>query len=226
MEKLNRHFGLVIAFILPGFVALSGVAPLAPNVSAWLHAAPAAGFGAPLYVLLAAAEAGMVASCFRWLIVDRLHELSGVAAPSFNPRALAERPAAFDYLVESHYRYYQFYANTLVAAAWAYAVHRWAGDLPVLGVGSDLGVLLLCGVLFAGSRDALSKYRDRTRQLLGDPHPLTPTGEPMTNGIDHGQGSSGTPTTPAKPAATPAPKEKPQAPAKPQPEKEGQRNQG
>ena len=222
MENLNRHFGLVIAFILPGFVALSGVAPLAPNVSAWLHAA-SAGFGAPLYVLLAAAEAGMVASCFRWLIVDRLHELSGIAAPSFNPRALVERPAAFDYLVESHYRYYQFYANTLVAAVWAYAVHRWAADLPVLGIGSDLCMLLLCGVLFAGSRDALSKYRDRSRQLLGNPQPQPLTGETMTNGIDHGQGNSG---TPAKPAPKPAQKEKPQGPAKPQSEREGQRNQG
>ncbi len=117
MENLNKHFGLIIAYLLPGFVALAGVAPLLPSVAAWLHAGSTAGFGAPVYVLLAATEAGMVVSCFRWLIVDPLHAASGIAAPSFNSRALEERPAAFDYLVESHYRYYQFYANTLVAVS-------------------------------------------------------------------------------------------------------------
>src|SRR5689334_4696702 len=123
-EIPGRHFGLIIAYVLPGFVALAGIAPLAPVVAGWLTAAQAASLDAPLYTLMAATAAGMVVSCFRWLIVDQIHALTGLGAPVFNARALEERPAAFTFLVESHYRYYQFYANTLVAAAFAYSIHR------------------------------------------------------------------------------------------------------
>src|SRR6185312_6193985 len=108
---LTKQFGLLIAYLLPGFVALAGIAPLVPTVAGWLKADQTASFGAPLYALLAATAAGMVVSCFRWLIVDQIHVLTGVTPPAFNARALAERPAAFNYLVEQHYRFYQFYAN-------------------------------------------------------------------------------------------------------------------
>src|SRR5712671_5880452 len=100
MEILTRQFGLLIAYLLPGFVALAGIAPLVPTVAGWLKADQTASFGAPLYALLAATAVGMVVSCFRWLIVDKIHVFFGVSAPTFNARALEERPAAFNYLVE------------------------------------------------------------------------------------------------------------------------------
>jgi hypothetical protein len=165
MDILSRQFGLVIAYLLPGFIALIGIAPLVSTVTGWLHADQTASFGAPVYVLLAATAVGMIVSCFRWLVVDRVHALTGVVAPTFNARALEENPTAFHYLVESHYRYYQFYANSLVAVLWAYAVHRWLHTSSLLGFGTDVGVLILSVVLFTGSRDALTKYRNRSRQL-------------------------------------------------------------
>lgn len=165
MDNLSRQFGLVIAYLLPGFVALIGVAPLVPTVAAWLRPDQAGSFGAPVYATLAATAAGMIVSCFRWLILDRVHAWTGVTAPAFSARALGEQPAAFSFLVESHYRYYQCYANSLVAIAWAYGIHRALHTSPLLGLGSDLGVLILCAVLLAGSRDALSKYRNRSSQL-------------------------------------------------------------
>ena len=57
--------------------------------------------------------------------------------------------AAFNYWVEQTYRYYQFYANTLIAVLWAYIVNRYFETSPLLGLGTDLGVLILCAVLFA-----------------------------------------------------------------------------
>lgn len=33
MDSLHRHFGLVIAYLLPGFVALAGLAPFVPSVA-------------------------------------------------------------------------------------------------------------------------------------------------------------------------------------------------
>ena len=201
MDILNRQFGLIIAYLLPGFIALAGIAPLIPTVAGWLRAGQTANFGAPIYALLAATAAGMIVSCFRWLIVDRIHLLAGVPGPVFNAQALEERPAAFNYLVENHYRYYQFYANTLVALIWTYAIYRIICPSPLLGLGTDVGMLLIAAALFAGSGDSLSKYRVRSKQLIGLTAVNFSNGELMTNGIDHNQGNdahSGKPSGPLK----------------------------
>lgn len=202
MDTLNRHFGLVIAYLLPGFIALAGVAPFSPTVAQWLRADQTASLGAPLYALLAATAAGMTVSCLRWLVIDTIHSQSGLGGPVFNPRALEERPAAFSLLVESHYRFYQFYANTLVAVIWSYALRRWFG-VAWASVGTDVLVFMLCAVLFAGSRDALAKYRTRSSQLLANIPFTHSSGEIMTNGIDHSEGAPSTdPKTPEKPGAS------------------------
>ena len=70
-----------------------------------------------MYAVLAATTIGMIVSCFRWLIIDHLHRWTGVIPPVWDDTRLEERLPAFDYLVESHYRYYQFVANTVVALA-------------------------------------------------------------------------------------------------------------
>lgn len=213
MDILNRQFGLVIAYLLPGFIALAGVAPLSPLVASWLHADQTEGYGAPIYALLAATAVGMVVSCFRWFLVDRIFVLTGGTAPSFNARALQQHPTAFNFLVESHYRYYQFYANTLVAVIWTYSISRWFRSSLHLTVATDFGVLILCAVLFVGSRDALSKYRNRSRELV-ELATFNLKGEVMTNGIDHNQGNSDKGEKPPIPRKSAT---KPQAPAKPQP---------
>ena len=189
MDIFNRQFGLIIAYLLPGFVALASAAPLVPAVAGWMRADQTAGFGAPLYALLAATAAGMVVSCFRWLVIDQIHALTRIASPSFSARALGTQPNAFNYLVESHYRYYQFYSNMLVAVIWTYSVHRWLTRSPLLNLTTDFGIAVLCGVLFAGSRDALSKYRSRTRQLASEVALNIWERNAMTNGIDHNQGN-------------------------------------
>jgi hypothetical protein len=167
MDILNRQFGLVIAYLLPGFIALMGIAPFAPIVAGWLHTNQTASFGAPIYAILAATTAGMVVSCFRWFLIDPIHTWTGVAKPPFNAEALEENPGAFNYLVESHYRYYQFYANTLIAVIWTYLIYRSLQLSPHLGIGTDIAALILSVILFAGSRDALCKYRTRSKQLVG-----------------------------------------------------------
>jgi uncharacterized membrane protein YciS (DUF1049 family) len=163
---------------------------------------------------------GMIVSCFRWLLIDQLLKLTGVPAAVLDYRALEERIISFNYLVESHYRYYQFYANTLIAVLFAYGINRLLKTSSLLGFGTDLGVLILCAVLFAGSRDALWKYRNRSGQLVGQVAGKDFTGDEMTNGIDHNQGKSEAPSTPPKTKAV----SKPEATPKPTPEKskEGQ----
>lgn len=170
METINKQFGLMIAYLLPGFIALGGVALIVPSVARWLQPLDfegLSGIGPPVYAVLSAIAAGMICSCVRWLLIDHTLHAMGVRSPRWNPSQLESHLASFNYLVESHYRYYQFYANTIVAIAWTYLLHRSIGTVDMLGPGTDMGVLILCAVLFAGARDSLSKYYNRTALLVG-----------------------------------------------------------
>jgi len=192
MDILSRQFGLVIAYLLPGFIALIGVAPSVPMIAGWLRADQSGSFGAPVYALLAATAAGMIVSCFRWFLVDQLLVLTGLERPRFNAQALEQNPSAFNYLIENHYRYFQFYANTLVAVIWTYFIYRSHSTSSHLTLGTDAGVMVLCTVLFAGSRDALGKFRMRSQVLAGQVANNFWNGEIMTNGIDHNSGGGST----------------------------------
>ena len=63
-EWTDKNFGLVIAYLLPGFVALWGVGCFSPTVASWISASPQ---GAPTvagvcYVTLASLAAGLIAN--------------------------------------------------------------------------------------------------------------------------------------------------------------------
>ena len=166
METSNRQFGLIVAYLLPGFIALGGLALLMPDVAEWLQTEGESGIAPSVYAVLAATALGMILSCFRWLVVDHVLSWTGVRSPEWKIDLLEKRLPVFDYFVEYHYRYYQFYANTLLAVVWTYALNRWLATSSFLGPVTDVAVFLLCCALFAGSRDALSKYYDRTSRLL------------------------------------------------------------
>lgn len=162
------NFGLLIAYLLPGFVLLQGVRPFVPGVDVLLGtpADEAATVGGFLYTTLAAVGAGMVVSTVRWLVIDTLHHATGIRPPDWDFSLLGENAGAFDLIVEHYYRYYQAYANGVVSLVIVFAVRRWS-----LGVTSpigalDLGLLTLSGVLFVGSRDSLRRYYTRGGQLL------------------------------------------------------------
>lgn len=217
------QFGLLVAHVLPGFIGLGGIAPFAPVVAGWLRPIgyAEASLGPPVYAILAAATIGMIVGCVRWFVVDHIHAWTGVKAPTWDDSRLAGRLSAFDYLVENHYRYYQFYANTLVAVVFSYGINRWTGTWSLLGLATDLGVILLCCILFVGSRDALTKYYARTIRLIDQ---IAMEGkETMTNG-NHpdartGDSSSNKAWVPHKPKSKPEIVSKPQV--KPQRSRSG-----
>lgn len=206
----HKHFGLAIAYVIPGFIGLAGLAPLIPAVYGWLMpvAQGDSGLGPPIYALMGATAVGLVVSCFRHLLIDPLHHATGVVPPGTDFAKLADRIEGFDYLVQHHYRYFEFASNMLLSLAWAYSVHRYMRTLPFLGSGTDLGVVVLLIVLFAASRDALAKYYSRTRRLLGEIAEKGSLGEKMYNGIGHHEEAGG---APAKPIAAPKPVAKPES---------------
>ena len=171
MQDLTRdNFGLLIAYLLPGFVALWGAAYHVEVVRSWLESTPpdAPSIGGFLYVTLASTALGLIVSAARWAVVDRLFARLGVRQPAWDFDLFTERLAAYEVLVSYHYRYYQFYANMLVALASTYlsrllAAPAWGGREAWIAV----GFLLVEAVLLAGSLDTLRKYYARTGALLG-----------------------------------------------------------
>jgi hypothetical protein len=168
-EVSGKNFGLVIAYLLPGFVLLWTTSDLLVEVQTWFGGASAAGptVGGFLYVTLASLAAGLTLSAVRWLVLDPLHHLTGVRKPNWDFSQLQAKFTAFEGLVENHYRYYQFYASMLLVMFIATA-HPRRVSLVLEGKGyvhTGIGVLLIL-LFFVASRDALSKYYARTGKLL------------------------------------------------------------
>lgn len=167
-ELSNNNFGLLIAYLVPGFVALWGIGLVSPGVrSLLLVPSPGLTVGGFLYLTLACAALGVTISTVRWAIIDPIHWITGIRTPRWNFGQLQDNLAAFNTLVEVHYRYYQFHANMLIAVAILYVLYRIDKGVIVAELGGlDLAVVLLEIVLFAGSRDTLKKYYRRSEQLL------------------------------------------------------------
>lgn len=165
----SRNFGLAIAYLIPGFVALGGVAAVSDVVRSWLGGSTSGGpsVGGFLYVTLGSIAAGMTVSALRWALVDTVHHCTGLRRPIWNDAKLTERLRAVEHLVEVHYRYYQFYANTLVALLFTYLSWSWTTEIFEDGGNYWMILVFAAEVVFlAASRDALGKYYRRMNSLM------------------------------------------------------------
>ena len=113
----TTSFGLLIAYVVPGFTSLWGASYLSPTLRSWLGAEPAqtASLGGFLFVTVASIVAGLTVSTIRWATIDPVLHRLGVPRPGWNFSRLQTHIDAYCALVENHYRYYQFYANMVVA---------------------------------------------------------------------------------------------------------------
>lgn len=165
-----RNFGLVIAYLIPGFLALSAVSLWSEPVRDWLLLSAGQGpqsLGSFLYAVLASLSVGLTLSGFRWAIIDSLHHATGLSKPSWNYGLLPKRLQAFEAVVEAHYQYYQFYSNSLVALV--FGLVGWATTAPVSEKPSGFiyaGFVFFALVFLAASRDTLRKYYARGSEIL------------------------------------------------------------
>ncbi|HYV38094.1 MAG TPA: hypothetical protein VE988_20580 [Gemmataceae bacterium] len=158
------NFGLFIAYVLPGFTAMQGLPFLSSPKSGWGAAQEQVAITLPSFLsgMTEAVAVGLIVSTVRWLVIDTLHHRTGLKQPRWDFALLEKNVAAFEFLIDIHYRYYKFYANMVVALLWAYATGGYA-----LGWRGLVYWLLAALCLFA-SRDCLGKYYGRSGQLLGD----------------------------------------------------------
>lgn len=165
MTSQEKDFGLLIAYILPGFIALLGYADRSETIQLWLGqtADQSPTIGGFLFLTVAAIFVGMTLSTVRWLVLDSLHAKTGIRQPNWDFSRLGSRESGFNLLLNIHYRYYQFYSNSMVAVA-VYFI----GDTMTNGFRWPLAIGWLAITIFfyLGSRDTLKKYYVRVNGLL------------------------------------------------------------
>lgn len=177
-DVTNKNFGLVIAYLLPGYILLWGLGDAVSNLD--LHDPFQAGtsesgavtIGGFLNETLMSLAVSMMLSTVRWAVIDTIHHHTGVKRPVWDDSKLQANLQAFDTLVEYHYRFYQFHANTFVGLFIIFAARRpdpWLFDLVFI---------LVLASLFGASRDALKKYYQRAVLLLNE----TERNTKMSNG--------------------------------------------
>lgn len=159
-------FGIVIAYLVPGLVALTAMSDFLPAAESWLGLhADAPTVGGFLYGTLGSIGTGLTLSAVRWMTLDRVHQATGIVAPAWDFSKLQQNFDAFQGAVENHYRYYQFYGNMLLATLFIpfapTARSQWLSATSGWIVGSAL-----IFVYFLASRDTLSKYYARTAAML------------------------------------------------------------
>jgi hypothetical protein len=160
-ESTNANFGLLIAYVLPGFTAIHGWPFLSHPLSAQaLSANESASLAGFLDGTVEAITAGLTVSAIRWLVLDSIHHRTGLRPPRWDFALLDRSASAFELLIHMHYRYYKFYGNMVIALLWTFAVQGYT-----LGRQGLVYPALAC-LFFMGSRDALAKYYWRAGQLL------------------------------------------------------------
>jgi hypothetical protein len=164
-EGTGANFGLLIAYIIPGYTALQGLPFLSNSSPAWGAVGGEVSPTLPSFLsgTIAAIAAGLTVSTVRWLLIDTFHQSTGVRPPQWDFALLDKNVTAFEFLIHIHYRYYKFYANEAVALVWAY----FAGGYTLGWRGLVYWLLVILFLL--ASRDSLRKYYERAGRLLGAP---------------------------------------------------------
>jgi hypothetical protein len=160
-EISDTTFGLFIAYLLPGLTAIYGI-PVGIAAQRWQAISTDSTLGLPqiILILITALAVGLTVSTVRWLVIDTVHHRTGIRCSRWDFANLQRNVAAFEFLIQIHYRYYKFYSNMVVALAWAYIAGGYAQGW------ASLVYWLLGALFFMGSRDSLRKYYERAGRLL------------------------------------------------------------
>jgi hypothetical protein len=192
----DKNFGPLIAFCLPGFILLLVLSYSFPEVKDWLAISASkdgASIGGFLYATLASLSLGLLLSGIRWATVDQFLErefwIFGEPLPeiAFTELDSKDKFAAFLGVVENHYRYYQYYSNSLVAVELGGLFYLWKVGKASAIQWTLVLALILISILYAASRDCFRKFRIRgaavtTRRAGNDERVETRTRENREEG--------------------------------------------
>lgn len=163
-------FGLLCAYVLPGFTLLASLSLVLEPLQVWLlgSARELPAVGGVLYVTAASVLLGQLLNLLRWAFLDWIFSSTGIRRPVWDEQQLSERLQAYEFLVESHFRYFQFYGNMAIALPLSLIAVRLSAHSAWFPTGTlELATIALETTLIFGARDALRRYFSRSVILLG-----------------------------------------------------------
>lgn len=170
MDNLDKNFGLIISLLLPGFLLFAGLSFSYPNLVDLLNSSSdkSPTIGGFFYSTVISLALGLLTSAVRWLFIDWLLWLVKIRRPNLNFAGLKDESTfkAFMAIVDNHYRYYQYYSNTLISLSTSLIIYRFeSGSFPSALI-STTTVLVSIALLIA-SGDSLNKYHNSAKDILG-----------------------------------------------------------
>lgn len=178
----NTNFGLIIGYVIPGFVAVVALAGVYPPIGSLLGFSEGKDFSAvgSIYALILSIGAGVVISGVRYFTIDALLKWCGgcgrcawigETSVSTNYTALADNMKQFETIIEDFYRHYQAYSNLFVSILFL-ALFVFTTDNPIIDFPlsfASVGVLAAVEiVLFASANNCFRNYQKQKRNLMGD----------------------------------------------------------
>jgi hypothetical protein len=175
-ELTSTSFGYIIGFLLPGLFGLYGLGLWLRDVQDLLKPAAStdATIGPSFFLLLSALTMGLLLSAVRFFTFEKwICKSHSLDADIFKKLAGIDKLAAFNAVVEQHYRYHQFYGGCAVAVFIAFPRwlwDRWAASTYLLRFSLIAGFCLLETMLLITARDSFVRYVDRGNNIVRGDH--------------------------------------------------------
>jgi hypothetical protein len=184
-DVTSTSFGLVIAFLLPGIVALFSLTFWFESAADAFHTflTAASNVGLFIFLLLGALTLGVVASAVRWIVYEKLLALTPriydqKLTPAESGRIFErDRFAAFRASIDETYRYHQFFGGMTITAPALFI--GWLSSLDydrVIGSALILGFLGVESILVVAAISARRSWLRYAKAILGDPKAATAEG--------------------------------------------------
>ena len=214
-HNVEKTFGLVIAFLFPGMVALFALSLHIKTLQQWLWVSGGPGGGALVLLLLLAIGLGVLVSGVRSELIDGRWRPGGRPRMDWRIRRDENQEIVYQNLLVHHYRYAQFHGNTVVSSSGlltSWLLLRWSEAPP--GEAALLSVLLPLApwaatiwVCWRAGKHNLLRYDERRQELL----PIRSDGSVIDRGTPPpappALGSeASTPLISPSPAPTPSPR--------------------
>ena len=165
-EAIERVFGMAIAYVLPGAIALFGISYFQPELRRWFgfvaeHDTTLAGF---LFVVAASAGLGVLLSALRAFLLEKMWKAAKPRVIDHSARVKQE--AVYQNLISQHYNYYQCYGNTAVAS-WFFTIGYLRGVTGFWHWFMIIGVMALTDTLLVwAALDAIKRFENKRETLL------------------------------------------------------------
>lgn len=163
MDKLGLNFGLVIAYLIPGFCGTYALTPHVTAINALVGGA--ANTGSVVVLLLIALAVGIIINAISWVVVRNFIHFTGVKSPSGIVYRKSSRQDALRYnrLIESTFRYHQFYSNMLVGIL--LLTPLWLAAPVQDNILRNASFPFVVIILFWAARDSLRNYYNGLRSF-------------------------------------------------------------